>query len=92
MAGEIPGYQMEKRYLTKDREEIWVNLSVSLVRDQDGRPRHFISQIEDISERRHAQTRLQQAELDRADRFQRDRAGRRRGALSVLGPSVWTRR
>jgi diguanylate cyclase (GGDEF)-like protein/PAS domain S-box-containing protein len=72
VAGEIPGYQMEKRYLTKGGEEIWVNLSVSLVRDQQGTPKHFISQIEDISQRKHAQARLQQAEFDA--RTQRDHA------------------
>lgn len=61
-----------KRYLTKEGAEIWVNLSVSLVRDQHGRPRHFISQIEDISERKQAQARLQRAEFDA--RTQRDHA------------------
>lgn len=72
VAGEIPGFQMEKRYLTKDDEEICVNLSVSLVRERDGSPRHFISQIEDISERKRAEARLQQAEVDA--RTQRDHA------------------
>ena len=40
LAGELPGYQMEKRYIRGSGEEIWVNLSVSLVSDPAGRPRY----------------------------------------------------
>ena len=49
LAGESSGYQFEKRYLTRSGAEIWALLSVSLVRDSSGAPRHFIVQIEDIS-------------------------------------------
>lgn len=41
-------YQMEKRYVRKDGQFIWVLLTVSVVRNRDGTPRHFISQIQDI--------------------------------------------
>jgi diguanylate cyclase (GGDEF)-like protein/PAS domain S-box-containing protein len=68
-AGEIPGYQFEKRYVTRGGGEIWAELSVSLVRDADGAPRHFIVQVEDISARKEAQRRLQDAEAEaRAER------------------------
>lgn len=50
--GEIPSYQMDKRYYAKDGHVVWVHLSASIVRDADGRPLHFISHIEDISARR----------------------------------------
>jgi diguanylate cyclase (GGDEF)-like protein/PAS domain S-box-containing protein len=69
LAGEIPGYQFEKRYLRRDGTGIWVEVSVSLVREADGAPRHFIVQVEDISERKEAERRLQAAEADaRAER------------------------
>ena len=48
LAGEIATYQMEKRYIRKDGATIWILLSVSLVRDTEGRPEYFISQIQDI--------------------------------------------
>jgi transcriptional regulator with GAF, ATPase, and Fis domain len=56
--GRIATYSMEKRYRRKDRSIIWVNLTVSLVRSADGRPRHFISIIEDITERKRAEQAL----------------------------------
>ncbi|HEY2478180.1 MAG TPA: PAS domain S-box protein [Solirubrobacterales bacterium] len=52
LAGEIGTYEMEKRYYTKDGHLIWVLLAVAMVRDDDGSPRHFISQIQDVSARK----------------------------------------
>jgi len=52
LSGERETYQMEKRYLHKSGEAVWILLSVSLVKDEEGRPVHFISQIQDISERK----------------------------------------
>ncbi|HEX4009809.1 MAG TPA: diguanylate cyclase [Solirubrobacteraceae bacterium] len=59
IAGEIERYAMPKRYVTRDGDEVWANLSVSLVRDDQGRPVHFISQLEDISERKRLEIALQ---------------------------------
>lgn len=55
VAGEIPRYSMEKRYIRKDGEVVWVNLTVSLVRTADGQPDFFVSVIEDISARKAAE-------------------------------------
>jgi len=51
LAGEVSTYQMEKRYLDSQGRIIWVLLSVSLVRDSDNQPVHFVAQIQDFSER-----------------------------------------
>jgi diguanylate cyclase (GGDEF)-like protein/PAS domain S-box-containing protein len=60
IAGEIPEYQMEKRYFTKSGEQVWAQLSVSLMLDAFGKPLHFISQVQDITERRLMQERLRE--------------------------------
>jgi len=52
VAGEIDSYEMEKRYYTREGRLIWVLLAAAIVRDEDGAPRHFISQIQDISARK----------------------------------------
>jgi len=58
LAGEGDQYQLEKRYLRKDGQTIWVHLSVSLIRDEDGAPRYFISQAQDITARKEAEADL----------------------------------
>jgi PAS domain S-box-containing protein len=57
LAGEIPSYQMEKRYIRKDGEIIWVRLSVSLVQGPDGAPKYFIGQIQDLTDKRAIENR-----------------------------------
>jgi len=65
IAGELRSYRMEKRYVRADGEQVWVLLSVSLVRDDAGEPLYFVSQIEDVTERRRNEDALREAE----DRF-----------------------
>ena len=67
LAGEIHSYQMEKRYFDRDGGVVWVLLSVSLVRAEDGSPGYFISQIQDITERRTAQLALERSTAQLAE-------------------------
>ncbi len=62
LAGEIPSYSVEKRYIHKDNSPIWVNLTVSLVRDTAGNPQSMISAIIDISDRKRALEALQESQ------------------------------
>jgi PAS domain S-box-containing protein len=55
-AGELPEYKMEKRYVRKDGAVIWVNLTVSIVRSAAGDPLYLVGFIEDITQRRDAQS------------------------------------
>jgi len=62
LAGEIETYQWEKRYFHKTGRIVWAHLSCSLVRDADRHPLLFISQVQDITERRNAETVLRESE------------------------------
>jgi PAS domain S-box-containing protein len=65
--GEIPTFQMEKRYFHKGGHIVWILLSVSLVRGSSGEPLYFIAQIQDITERKRVQDQLRTSqELFRA--------------------------
>jgi len=55
LAGEIDSYTIEKRYLRRDGSLVPVFLTVSLLRDSAGKPKHFIAHIQDITERKRAQ-------------------------------------
>ncbi|EMK01773.1 MULTISPECIES: PAS domain-containing sensor histidine kinase [unclassified Leptospira] len=55
---EIESYKMEKRYFKKDGSIIWINLSVSSVRDKFDNFLYFVSQIEDITEKKAAEQSL----------------------------------
>ena len=67
LTGEIQTYSLEKRYIRQDNTHIWINLTVSLVREVSGEPQYFICVVEDITPRKQAQAALQQAhsELER---------------------------
>jgi len=58
--GHIPSYHIEKRYRHAWGHQVWVLLSVSLVRDGEGRPLNLIAQVQDISERKELEGRLEQ--------------------------------
>jgi PAS domain S-box-containing protein len=85
LAGEIENYVLEKRYLHKNGQIIWANLTVSLLRQLEdipnafkptqaifpiaglGQPKYFISIVEDISDRKQTELRLQERSQELAD-------------------------
>ncbi len=58
LTGEIPSYQTEKRYLHKQGQVVWIQLSASLVRDSLECPLYLIAQIQDITARKRAREEL----------------------------------
>jgi len=62
LSGRISNYSMAKRYFRKDRSLVWADLTVSLVRNDAGGPKHFISVVEDITERKRGEEALRQSE------------------------------
>jgi len=57
LAGEIEYYAVENRYVCKNGELVWANLTVSLVREQNG-SQYFMGVVEDIRERKQAEENL----------------------------------
>ena len=56
--GSLAAYETEKRYIHRAGHDVWVHLGVSPVRDEHGRVSYFITQINDVSERRRVQAEL----------------------------------
>ncbi|WP_407543340.1 diguanylate cyclase (plasmid) [Deinococcus radiomollis] len=63
-AGKIHTYSMQKRYLHQNGSVVWVNLTVSMRRGEDGAAQYFISVVEDISEIKQAEEALRSARDD----------------------------
>lgn len=63
LQGNRDNYELEKRYIRKDGQTVWVSLTVSLVRDEAGMPQYFISVIQDLTQRKIAEEKLRQSEL-----------------------------
>jgi len=64
LAGEIPSFQVEKRYRRADGTCFWGLVGVSAVRDRQGSLLHFISQVQDVTERKRAEEELRRARED----------------------------
>ena len=54
--GEV--YTIEKRYVCPDGSPVWVNSSVSLIRDAGGAPRYVLGVSIDVTDRRRAEQAL----------------------------------
>ncbi len=62
LAGELPTYTREKRYIRKDGAITWVNLTVKLVYNGLGQPNYFLTVVEDINERKQLAMQLLQSQ------------------------------
>ena len=58
LAGEIPSYATQKRYLCKDGSIIWVKLTESLARRPSGEPDYIIKVVEDITDNKRAEEEI----------------------------------
>ncbi|QZN84631.1 PAS domain S-box protein [Cellulomonas sp. C5510] len=63
LTGAGDQFAMEKRFVRKDGTTLWVELTVSLVRDAQGRPDYAIGMTQDITERKRLADELRAAEL-----------------------------
>ena len=59
-------FSMEKRYIRKDGEIIWGNLTASIIYHEDGRPRYRFGMVENITDRKRAEAALKQSEAEKA--------------------------
>jgi two-component system, LuxR family, sensor kinase FixL len=56
LKGDLDHFHTEKRYLHKRGHMLWTLLSVSLVRDPANEPLYFIAQLQDITDRKRAES------------------------------------
>ncbi len=88
--GELERYTVEKRFIHKHGHAVWARLTLSLVRDRQGRPDYEVAIIEDITERKQTEAALQRARQELAlanqdlDRKVRERTAKLRETIAEL--------
>jgi diguanylate cyclase (GGDEF)-like protein len=60
MAGRRDSYVAERRYRRKDGGTVWLRVNASLVRDADGNPQCIVNVLEDLTERKQAESALRE--------------------------------
>jgi len=91
MRGERDSYQLEKRYIHREGSTLDVLLSATVVREIDGAPIQFISEIVDLTERKRVRLELQAANERLREQVVRDHLTgllNRRGFETALASPV----
>ncbi|WP_428776133.1 PAS domain S-box protein [Vibrio sp.] len=58
---------LDKRFVRKNQQVFWANLSLSMVHDSRGQPLYWVAILEDITERKRFEAELQQAKNEREE-------------------------
>ncbi|HEV8620306.1 MAG TPA: PAS domain S-box protein, partial [Nitrospiraceae bacterium] len=61
-AGEIAGFQMEKRLVRPDGTVVWINLTVASIQVEEHAGPHHLAMIEDIATRKQAEEEMRESE------------------------------
>ena len=62
VTGKEDSYRGERRYIRKNGETFWANITMSIVRDGNGKPQYVIGMLVDIDEQKQALTKLKESE------------------------------
>lgn len=63
--GKLDNFRIEKRFIKKNGDVIWTNTTLTIVPDQDAKPKYSLAMIEDITEHRQAQNKIKASLLEK---------------------------
>jgi len=70
--GQIPAFNIDKRYIRKDGDIVWVRNSVSMIRDRQGQPTHFVILTEDLTTHKLVEANLRDKALSESEERYRE--------------------
>lgn len=82
--GSMIKYQRKKRFINKTKGIIWVKVTVSIVRDQAGKPLNFISQIEDITKSEESEETIKKMNLELEKKIQERTSDLQKSQTSLI--------
>jgi len=59
LAGHTPSHATETRFVHASGHPVWVALSLNLIRDAEGEPSHLLTQMQDVTDRKRYERKLQ---------------------------------
>ncbi|PWB83735.1 MAG: histidine kinase, partial [Methylocystaceae bacterium] len=84
---ELPFFEIENRYVRKDGEVVWAHKFVSPLHDEQGAPAHLVALVTDVTERRHMEDALREADR-RKDEFLATLAHELRNPLAPISNAL----
>jgi PAS domain S-box-containing protein len=66
--GETPDHRSEKRYVRKDGTVVWVHVNATILRNAAGQPVRTVAVIEDVTDRKRAEEKLQRTKDELEER------------------------
>jgi PAS domain S-box-containing protein len=70
LAGDIPWYSLQKRYLRKNGSVVWVVVTVGALRDDEGRVYEYVDTVTDITAQKRAQDEVARLNAELEERVQ----------------------
>jgi PAS domain S-box-containing protein len=74
-AGLVKSYTLEKRYLHRNGQVVWVVIAVALIRDGSEQPKYLVSQVQDVTEVKAAALALARSEQKLRGLFEASQLG-----------------
>ncbi len=82
VSGREPAGHITKRYVRKDGETVWAESAFSPVRDPNGEPLYFVTQVQDVSEKKRAEQEKEVLESQLRQSQKMDAVGRLAGGVA----------
>ncbi len=61
LSNKLVSFALEKRYIHKNKDVIWANINVTLIKDSKEKPMHLVAQVIDITERKRVEDNLRES-------------------------------
>lgn len=81
--GACESFELEARYVRLDGTRFWASCFFSVIREEDGRPSYFVKIMQDVSDRKRAEARVRESQLELRNLYARLQQAREEERLKL---------